>query len=140
MGLRGWIDKSAGSCCGLSVLPGEWEAMNFAELKKNTVAQLREMAGEYEDITGVSGMKKDQLLEALAAKLGIEAEEAKPTAKKPGKKKKAKGKGAIKKQIRTLVAERDKAVEARDGAALKKVRRQLHRQKVILRRTVAAGG
>lgn len=104
--------------------------MDFAELRKKTVVQLREMAGEYEDMTGVSGMKKDDLLDALADKLGIEKEAAKA---KPSKKK-ARGKGAIKKRIRELKALRDKALEEKDGETLKKVRRQLHRQKVILRR------
>jgi hypothetical protein len=107
--------------------------MDFAELKKKTVVQLREMAGEHSDITGVSAMKKDQLLDALSEKLGIARETAKPKAVK----KKEKGKGAIKKRIRELKALRAKALEEKDGAALKKVRRQLHRQKVILRRTVA---
>lgn len=107
--------------------------MDYAELKKKTVAQLREMAGEHPEITDVSGMKKDQLLDVMAEKLGIAKEEAKPrTAKK-----KARGKGAIKKQIKELKAQRAKALEDKDGDALKKVRRQLHRQKVILRRTVA---
>jgi cysteinyl-tRNA synthetase len=113
--------------------------MDFAELKKKTVVQLKEMAGEYDDITGVSGMKKDQLLDALAEKLGIEKEAAPTTTEKPKKKKKkSRGKGAIKKMIKDLKAQRDKAVEQKDGAALRKVRRQLHRQKVLLRRTVAA--
>jgi len=107
--------------------------MDFAELKKKTVVQLKEMAGEHEDITGVSGMKKDQLLDALAHKLGIEKEEAKPKAAR----KKARGKRAIKRRIQELKSLRDKALEEKDGAGLKKVRRQLHRQKVILRRTVA---
>jgi len=106
--------------------------MDFAELKNKTVVQLREMAGEYEDITGVSGMKKDELLDALADKLGIEKEEAKPKKAK----KKARGKGAIKKRIQELKAQRDKALEEKDGEMLRKVRRQLHRQKVILRRTL----
>jgi hypothetical protein len=106
--------------------------MDFAELKKNTVARLREMAMEYPDLTGVSGMKKDDLLHVLADKLGIEKVAAKPKAGK----KKAKGKGAIKKQIQKLKVLRAKALEDKDGAALKKVRRQIHRQKVVLRRTV----
>ncbi len=107
--------------------------MDFAELKKKTVAELKEMAGEHAEITGVTSMKKDQLLDALSEKLGIEKTAEKP---KTGKKK-PKGKGAIKKQIQQLKAQRAKALEEKDGDALKKVRRQLHRQKVILRRTVA---
>ncbi len=106
--------------------------MDFAELKKNTVAKLREMAVEYPDLTGVSGMKKDELLDVLADKLGIEKAAAKPKAGK----KKAKGKGAIKKRIQELKALRAKALEEKDGEGLRKVRRQLHRQKVILRRTM----
>jgi len=112
--------------------------MDFAELKKKTVAQLKEMAGEHPDISGVSGMKKDQLLDALAEKLGIDNEAAAPKTTGKPKKKKARGKGAIKKKLRELKAQRDKALEQKDAAALRKVRRQMHRQKVILRRTVAA--
>lgn len=107
--------------------------MEFSELKKKTVAQLREMAAEHSELTGASGMKKEQLLDALSEKLGIARDEGKP---KPGKKKQ-KGKGAIKKTIKELKAQRAKALESKDGDALRKVRRQLHRQKVILRRTVA---
>lgn len=106
--------------------------MDFAELKKKTVAQLKEMAAEHSDITGVSTMKKDQLLEALGGKLGIEVTAAKPKAAK----KKQQGKGSLKKRIKELKALRDKATKEKDGDTLRKVRRQLHRQKVVLRRTV----
>lgn len=107
--------------------------MDFAELKKKTVAQLKEMAAEYPEITGVSTMKKDPLLDAIAEKMGIDKKAA---TSKPSKKR-AKGKGAIKKRIKELKALRDKAQEKKDGDMQKKVRRQLHRQKVLLRRTVA---
>jgi len=107
--------------------------MDFAELKKKTVTQLKEMAAEYPDITGVSGMKKDQLLDAIAGKMGIEKEAAKA---KPAKKKTT-GKGAIKKRIKELKSLRSKALEEKDADTLHKVRRLLHRQKVVLRRIVA---
>ena len=46
--------------------------MTVAELKKMTVKQLREYAAEHTELTGLSGMKKEQLVETLIEALGLE--------------------------------------------------------------------
>ena len=48
--------------------------MDLHELEKKTVNDLRDMAAKYEDIKGVSGLKKDQLLEILCEKRCAELE------------------------------------------------------------------
>ena len=54
-------------------------------LDKMTVVELREIAKEIPDVTGVSGMKKDQLLSIIKEAQGIKDEE--PPQKKAKKKK-----------------------------------------------------
>ena len=63
-------------------------------LDKMTVVELREVAKEIPDVTGVSGMKKDQLLALIKEAQGIEEE--KPAKKKTAKKKTAKKKATKK--------------------------------------------
>ncbi len=45
--------------------------MDLTELKKMTVAQLREKAKGIPDLQGVAGMKKDQLIQAISKAEGI---------------------------------------------------------------------
>lgn len=101
--------------------------MEFHELQKTRVGDLREMMKEHcPEVVGVVGMKKEELVDALADKLGIE---------KPHKYVAAGlGKRAIKAEIRDLIVKRQAALEAGDGAQLKKYRRQIHRCKRRLRR------
>jgi len=100
--------------------------MDFHELSKNTVSRLREMAKEQlPDLKGVSGMKKDQLVDALADKLGID---------KPHKVVQGVDKASLKVQIRKLKAARAAAVEAKDKAKMKETREQLHQLRRQLRR------
>ena len=54
-------------------------------LDKMTVVELREVAKNIPDVTGVSGMKKDQLLALIKEAQGIE--EKAPVKKKKAKKK-----------------------------------------------------
>jgi hypothetical protein len=100
--------------------------MDFHELSKNTVSRLREMAKEQlPDLKGVSGMKKEQLLDALADKLGIE---------KPHKVVQGVDKAAIKAEIRKIKAARAAAVAAKDQAKMKETRERLHALRRQLRR------
>jgi len=101
--------------------------MDYHELQKTRVADLREMMKEHlPEVTGLTGLKKDELVEQLAAKLGIE---------KPHKHVAAGlGKRAIKAEIRDLKVKRQAALEAKDYEELKKFRRQIHRRKRRLRR------
>lgn len=101
--------------------------MDFHELQKTRVADLREMMKEHlPEVEGVIGLKKEELVDQLADKLGIE---------KPSKHVAAGlGKRAIKGEIKELKLKREAALEAHDHAELKKYRRQIHRRKRKLRR------
>jgi hypothetical protein len=104
--------------------------MEFHELQKTRIADLREMAKEKcPEVKGVIGLKKEQLVDLLAERLGIE---------KPHKHVRAGlGKRAIKAQIRTLKAARVEALANGDHEALKKARRDIHRRKRRLRRMMS---
>ena len=101
--------------------------MEYHDLQKTRVVDLREMMKEHlPEVKGITGLKKDELIEQLADKLGIE---------KPHKHVAAGlGKRAIKAEIRELKLKRQAALEAKDYDELKKFRRQIHRRKRRLRR------
>ena len=101
--------------------------MDYHDLQKTRVIDLREMMKEQlPEVTGVTALKKDELVELLAEKMGIE---------KPHKHVAAGlGKRAIKAEIRDLKVKREAALEAKDGEELKKYRRLIHRRKRKLRR------
>ena len=96
-------------------------AYTYHDLKSKTVQELRDIAKDvqHDAVQGHSQMNKDHLLPALCKALGIDAHEhhAVSGIDKP----------AIKLKMRELRKKRDQAVEAHDGAALKSVRRQIHR-------------
>ena len=98
--------------------------MELKELEKMTVIDLREMAHKYEDIKGAIGMKKEQLIDLLCEKLGIEKKHALP---------KGIGRKALKEKIRALKLRRDAALSAHDAAALKRARVMMRRAKHHLR-------
>jgi hypothetical protein len=102
--------------------------MDWHELNKKRVADLRDMVKETTpNLQGVMSMKKDQLVELMAERLGIE---------KPTKKVHGIDKGQIKAQIRELKVKRQAALEAQDSGELKKQRRAIHRLKRKLRRAM----
>lgn len=101
--------------------------MEFHDLEKKTVTELREMAAAYDDIEGAIGMKKDQLLDILCRKLGIERKHALP---------KGIGRRALKDRIRALKQRRAEALAAHDAKALKRARTLLRRTKHRLRDVV----
>ena len=105
--------------------------MDYHEISKLTVGKLREMAGEYEDLEGVSGMSKEKLIEVLCGKLSIEI----PHVEVSGV-----DKAGIKAQIRELKKVRDEALEAKDHAKLKQTRRKIHRLKHTLRKAAHVVG
>lgn len=108
--------------------------MDYQELEGMTVVQLREKAAEYPDIKGTSGMKKDELVSALAATLGLKKPE--PKAKKKAKPKGAPlGKEAIKQKIVELRDQREKARSANDRKNAVILRRRIHLLKRRLRKT-----
>jgi hypothetical protein len=95
-------------------------AHTYEELKKKTVAELREMAAgiDHEAVKGYTQLNKDHLLPALCKALGIEAFEhhAAATAEK----------NLIKAQMREIKAASAKARESGDHEALHRLRRQYH--------------
>ena len=97
-------------------------------LDKMTVVELREIAKEIEGVTGVSGMKKDELLATIKEDRGI-VDEA------PVKKKKAKKKsGGPKKE---LTVKEMKAEITRMRAAKEELRKEGDRKKLnALRRRI----
>ena len=105
-------------------------------LDKMTVVELREAAkAEIPDITGVTGMKKDQLLEILKEARGIKDEV-------PAKKKKEKTAGPkkvltvseMKQEIVSLRAERDVLRQDGDKKKVKIISRRINRLKKMSRK------
>ena len=99
--------------------------MDWHELQKKKVAELREMAHE-EGHKGTSGLIKDQLVEWLADKLNIE----KPHKVVDDTQEKAQ----LKARIRELKTIRQEALLAKNKEELKKARRQIHRLKRTIRK------
>ncbi|MFQ5753760.1 MAG: hypothetical protein ACE5HI_17365 [bacterium] len=105
-------------------------AYTFTELKKKTVAQLKEMAAgmDHEAVKGYTQMNKEHLLVAICTALGIDTYEH--------HKVKGLDKASIKSKIKELKKERDKALKAHDHKELKAVRRQIKKLKNQLRRAM----
>lgn len=101
--------------------------MDRSELEKMTAVQLREKASEFEDIKGVSGMKKEDLVAAVAGKLGIDLQEHIPTGI---------GRHDLKAHIRETKKARDEALQAGDREAYLKARRRLKHYRRQLRRVI----
>jgi len=101
--------------------------MDYHQLEKTTVPQLREMAKEYDDLQGVTGMSKEKLVNTLADKMGIE---------KPHKVVVGVDKATIKAQIRELKKERQQALDAKDKAKINDTRKQLHRLRHKLHKAI----
>jgi hypothetical protein len=103
--------------------------VNWHDLEKMRVKDLRAKAKELlPDLTGVIGMKKDDLIARIATNLGIEH---------PHKRVVGIDKQKVRDKINALKVKRQAALEAHDGAELKKQRRLIHRQKRTLRRAAA---
>ena len=96
-------------------------ALTYEDLKKKTVAELRDIAKGVENHDAVQGytqMNKDHLLPALCKALGIEHGHHHVEA--------GFDKSKIKARMKMLRAERGKALQAHDAAKLKAVRNELH--------------
>jgi hypothetical protein len=101
--------------------------MEFHELQKTRVTDLRAMAKEnFPNMQGIVGLKKEELVNMLAEKLGIE---------KPHKHVEAGlGKRAIKAEIREYKVKREAAKADGNKEDLAKFRKLIHRNKRKLRR------
>lgn len=95
-------------------------AHSFDDLKKMTVAQLRDVAKDlqHEAVLGYTQLNKDHLLLAVCKALGLDAHAHHHVI--------GLDKAAIKARIRDLKKRRDAALEAHDHAELRAVRRQIH--------------
>ncbi len=98
-------------------------AYTYEELKKNTVAQLRELAAtlDHEALKGHTQMNKEHLLDALCTALGISRYAHHDVV--------GLNKSAIKAKIRELKTQRDEAISVHNHDQLKEVRRQIHQLK-----------
>lgn len=101
--------------------------MDYHDLQKTRVGDLRGMMKEkMPEVEGVIGLKKEDMVDMLADRMGIE---------KPHKHVAAGlGKRKIKAEIREMKVKRAAALEAMDHDELKKYRRLIHRNKRRLRR------
>jgi hypothetical protein len=104
--------------------------MELQELQRLTVVKLREEALQHEGITGVNGMNKDQLIEALAPVFGIDLE----AATRALKERLAIDKGLLKKEIHSLKNQRDAALTDHDTEASAQARKDIKKRKRSLRR------
>ena len=108
------------------------------ELQQMTVKELRELAKELPGVTGISSMKKDDLVALLASGSGGDspakaaAKAAAPKVKKE-KKPKAEKKPRTKTEIKSLLGELHKAKEsaqaAKDKTKIEILRRRINRLK-----------
>ena len=94
----------------------------YEELRKKTVAELREIAKnlEHDAVKGYSQLNKEHLLPAVCQALGLDAYEHHHVVG-------GFDKITIKAKMRSLKADRQVALEAHDHTKLQAVRRQLHR-------------
>ena len=104
--------------------------MELTELEEMTAPKLRELALEkYPEIKGVSGLEKEELVDAIVAeevRLGLRPKEE---AKRPPLQT-----SELKQQIRALKAERAKALDAKDRQQLRESRVKIKRIKRRLRK------
>ena len=108
-------------------------ATSRTELEKLTTPKLRELALEkYPNVTGVSGMKKEELVEAIIAeevRLGLRPKEEKLQQATADM-----GVVQLKAGIHTLKKARDTALQGKDRAGMAAARLQIKRMKRRLRR------
>lgn len=94
-------------------------------LEKMTVTDLREMAKEITEISGVHGMKKEELIAAIKKSKGIIDEPVKKTDASLGE---------IKRKIKAVKTQRLAAIEAKDKKMAKIYKRRISRLKKKSRR------
>jgi hypothetical protein len=105
------------------------EKKEFTEkpLDKMTVTELREIAKEIPEITGVHGMKKPELLAVVKQARGIEDEPQKKAG--PPKEKRSISKADLKSMIRDMKAKRRQALEEKDKQMAERYRRKISKLK-----------
>ena len=104
--------------------------MHDKPLDKMTVTELREVAKEIPDLTGVHGMKKAELLAAIQEAKGIVAEApAKPKTKSKPAAKTALTVQEMKALIKDLRTQKEQALADKDKKKAKIFRRRISRLK-----------
>jgi len=102
--------------------------MDYTEIKKMTAVKLREIiAAKYPEEKGLVGLKKEQLVDLLASKLGLDKHAHGAVAI---------DKSAIKQRIRALKKQREELEKSGNKEKLREIRHAIHKQKHILRRAV----
>ena len=106
------------------------ETYTYEELKKKTVAELREMAAgmEHEAVKGYTQLNKEHLLEAICKALNIDMHEHHKVV--------GINKTALKSKIKVLKKKRNEAYAAHDLKQLKMYRRQIHGLKRKIRKAM----
>ena len=97
-------------------------------LEKMTVTDLREMAKEIPEISGVHGMKKEELIATIKKSKGIVDEPVKKADVSLVE---------IKKKIKTIKAQREAAIAAKDKKMATVYRRRISRLKKKSRKAAA---
>jgi hypothetical protein len=104
--------------------------MELRDLQRLTVVKLREEALKHEGIVGVHAMHKEELIAALAPRLGIDLEAAARAARE----KFATDKTTLKREIRAFKSQRDTALVEHDAATVQQTRQRIKKHKRLLRR------
>ena len=99
--------------------------MEEKDLEKLTATKLREIAKQYEGITGVHAMKKEELIHAIR--------EARGEPQKPGKKAKVHTIGSLKKRIKNLKEEKNAALK-KDKKTITALRGKIKRYRRLTRK------
>jgi len=105
--------------------------MDAKTLEKMTVAELRDEAKTIDGATGLSGMKKDELVTLVAGHLGVDL--SAPAGGGTGASSTL-DKTEIKRRIRALKVDKREAVAAQDAPRARTCNRQIHDFKRRLRR------
>ena len=100
-------------------------SVDWHELEKKKVTELRELATEHANVEGASALPKEKLVEIVAGALGIERPHLIATGI---------NKTALKQKIRSLRLEVQQGIEAKDRVLVRRKRRQIHRLKRRIRR------
>jgi hypothetical protein len=109
--------------------------MDIQSLRKMTVAQLRDEARKIPDASGLTGMKKDELVALLARHHGIAEEGAAGGPRGSGGGATAKmNRTEIKQEIRRLKKEKEEALAANDREKSSRCNRRIRECKRALRR------
>ena len=104
--------------------------MELRDLQKMTVVKLREEALNMGSIMGVHSMKKQELIEAMAPKFGIDLQ----APSKAVRAKFAGDKSTMKREIQKLKSQRDVALGEHDLEAVAVARKDIKKYKRVLRR------